>query len=328
MRKTKKSSSFLRHDPELIGTRARQAERQLARCTLCPRRCGVNRVEGQAGFCGIGPQARVASFGPHFGEESVLVGENGSGAIFFSGCNLQCVFCQNHAVSSVQPGQAPGGEEVSAVELAGIMLELQARGCANINLVTPSHVVPQILAALAIAAGQGLHLPIVYNTSSYDRLKTLRLLEGIVQIYMPDCKFWSADKAGKYLAAPDYPDVMQAALREMYRQTGDLVVDDQGVAARGLLVRHLVMPGMQQETEWIMAFLAREISRDTYVNVMDQYHPCYRAHEYPEIDRMLSVEEYNQAMRAARAAGLHRFAEQDISRLVAMLAGSQKRGIS
>ncbi len=320
MRKTKKSSPVVRHDPELIGARARQAGRHLARCTLCPRRCGVDRAEGQTGFCGIGRQARIASFGPHFGEESVLVGENGSGAIFFSGCNLQCVFCQNHAISFVQPGQTSSGEEVSAEELAGIMLDLQDQGCANINLVTPSHVVPQILAALAIAAGQGLRLPIVYNTSSYDRLETLGLLEGIVQIYMPDCKFWSADKAGKYTAARDYPEVMRAALREMHRQTGDLVVANQGMAARGLLVRHLVMPGMLAETEQIVRFLAKRISREAFINIMDQYHPCFRAHEYPEIDRTLSAEEYNQALQAARAAGLHRFEERDISRLLAFLA--------
>ncbi len=319
MRKTKKTSPFVRHDAELILKRARLTICQLEQCTLCPRRCGVNRVEGQTGFCGIGRQAWVASFGPHFGEESVLVGQRGSGAIFFSGCNLQCVFCQNHEISSVQSGQTPSGEEVSADELAGIMLDLQAQGCANINLVTPSHVVPQILEALAVATQKGLHLPVVYNSSGYDLVETLRLLEGIVQVYMPDCKFWSADKAERYLRARDYPDVMQAALLEMHRQTGDLACEDRGVAVSGLLVRHLVMPGMLAETEQILQFLANRISKETFINIMDQYHPCYRAHEYPEIDRTLSVEEFNQAMAMARAAGLHRFEERDISRLLAFL---------
>ncbi len=319
MGKTKKSLPGANHDPELVRRRAGQAMRLLEQCTLCPRRCGARRLHDQAGFCGIGRLARVASFGPHFGEESVLVGAGGSGAIFFAGCNLQCVFCQNHAISSVQAGQRASGEEVSAAELAGIMLELQDRGCANINLVTPSHVVPQILEALVLAARKGLSLPVVYNSSGYDQVETLRVLDGIVRIYMPDCKFWSADRAEKYLAAADYPDVMRAALAEMHRQVGDLRLDEQGLAVSGLLVRHLVMPGQPDETGQIVQFLAERISRETYVNIMEQYHPCFRAREFPEINRPLAREEYQQAMAVARAAGLHRFEEPDISRLLALL---------
>ena len=319
MRKTKKSSPFVRHDPELIQKRARLATRQLERCTLCPRQCGAKRIDDQPGFCGIGHRARVASFGPHFGEESVLVGEGGSGAIFFAGCNLQCVFCQNHEISSVQFGQTPSGEEVSKEDLAGIMLDLQDQGCANINLVTPSHVVPQILEALAVAAWKGLRLPVVYNSSGYDQVETLRVLDGIAQIYMPDCKFWSADKAEKYLAAADYPEVMRAALVEMHRQVGDLACADQDVAVSGLLVRHLVMPGMLAEAEQILRFIADRISKETYVNIMDQYHPCFRAREFPEINRPLTTEEYQQAMAVARIAGLHRIEGRDISRLLAFL---------
>jgi len=325
MGKTKKSVSVVSHDPELIRARARQAAQLLDQCTLCPRRCGAKRMDDQPGFCGIGHWARVASFGPHFGEEAVLVGAGGSGAIFFAGCNLQCVFCQNHAISSVQAGQRASGEEVSAAELAGIMLDLQHRGCVNINLVTPSHVVPQILAALALAAQQGLRLPVVYNSSGYDRVETLRLLDGIVQIYMPDCKFWSADKAEKYLAAADYPEVMRAALVEMHRQVGDLRVDDQGLAVSGLLVRHLVMPSLVSETEQIVRFVADVISQESHVNIMEQYHPCFRAREFPEINRSLSREEYQQAMAVARAAGLHRLEEPDLGRLLALLQTWQKK---
>ncbi|HHB76998.1 MAG TPA: radical SAM protein [Desulfobulbus sp.] len=307
------------HDLGLIGERAEQAASHLEHCQLCPRKCGVNRLAGQVGFCGIGFRARVFSHGPHFGEEAALVGKKGSGAIFFSGCNLQCVFCQNFDISMAQKNGSVQGDELTSRELAAIMLQLQEQGCANINLVTPSHVVPQILAALQEAVSLGLHIPLVYNTSSYDRVKTLRLLDGIIQIYMPDCKVYSEDKAARYLQAKDYPSVMRAAVAEMHRQAGDLLCDERGQAVRGLVVRHLVMPGMAEETGAIMRFLAEKISPETFVNVMDQYHPGHRADDYPEINRCLESREFEQAMRVARKAGLHRFERRNIGRLLALL---------
>ncbi len=296
----------------------------LEQCKICPRKCGVNRLQGEKGFCGVGSKVRVASYGPHFGEESVLVGTGGSGAIFFSGCNLQCVFCQNEDISIPDPHNHRVEEEMESRQLAKIMIGLQVRGCTNINLVTPSHVVPQILAALQEAVSLGLNLPIVYNSSGYDLVETLQLLDGIVDIYMPDCKFWSTASAGRYLQAKEYPQVAQQAIAEMHRQVGDLVLNQQGEAVRGLLVRHLVMPGLLEETEGIMKFLADTISRETYINVMDQYRPCYRAGEFPEINRSLHAAEYDRAMELARKTGLHRLEKRDLARLLALL--SQKEG--
>lgn len=276
-------------------------------------------MQGETGFCRIGAMARVASYGPHFGEEQPLVGSSGSGTIFFEGCNLGCVFCQNADISHINDPGDEAHEAVTKEQLADIMLELQARGCSNINLVTPSHVVPQILEALEFAAGRGLHLPLVYNSSGYDNVKTLQLLDGVVDIYMPDCKFMSRTTAARYTGAPDYPEVMQAAVQEMHRQVGDLVLDKHGIAVRGLLVRHLVMPGCLQDTEKIVHFLATEISRETYINIMDQYRPCYRAEEFDEINRSLSTSEYKQAMKLARQAGLHRFDVKDMGRMLKLL---------
>ncbi len=325
-REKKRVRYFQLTHPQL-QEKANRATALLEYCTLCPRRCGVNRLQGETGFCGIGRKARIASYGPHFGEESVLVGSTGSGAIFFGGCNLQCVFCQNEDISILHDHEGnihdhdgdAGGEEVNSRRLAMIMLELQEKGCLNINLVTPSHVVPQILEALAEAAAMGLTLPLVYNTSGYDLAETLQLLDGIVDIYMPDCKFWGKESAARYLGAPDYPQVMQQAIVEMYAQVGDLVYGRQGEAVRGLLVRHLVMPGLLEETAQIMQFLAHKVSPETFVNVMDQYHPCYRAAEFAELNRELRPDEYEQAMKVARKAGLHRFEERDLGRLLALL---------
>ncbi len=291
-------------------------------CCLCPRKCGVNRIAGEVGFCGVGKEALVYSHGPHFGEESPLVGRNGSGAIFFCGCNLGCVFSQNHEISRIDIRRGAGTEAVDADGLAAIMLDLQAKGCANINLVTPSHLIPQIISGLQVAAEQGLDIPIVYNSGGYDSVDSLRLLDGIVDIYMPDCKFISTDYAKRYLNAADYPEVMCRAVAEMHRQVGDLVIGKKGLARRGLLVRHLVMPGFFGESRAIMRFLGEEISTDTFVNIMDQYHPCYRAVEFPELNRTLQAGEYEQVVRAAREAGLHRFNEIDIEKLMAMIAGS------
>ncbi len=297
-----------------LHERVESALSSLAECRLCPRECGVNRTSGEHGVCRTGRLARVCSYSPHFGEEDPLVGTMGSGTIFFSWCNLLCVFCQNWEIS--HEGE---GEEVEAEQLAEIMLYLQRQGCHNINLVSPSHVVAQILEAVEIAAGRGLELPLVYNTGGYDKVETLRLLDGVVDIYMPDIKYASAAQAGRYSKAKDYPEVARAAVREMHRQVGDLQIDERGIATRGLLVRHLVMPGDIAGTAEVMRFLAEEISKDTYVNVMAQYRPCGEAHKFPEISRRITDEEYAAAVRAATRAGLHRLDERRRLRFLHLL---------
>jgi putative pyruvate formate lyase activating enzyme len=243
----------------------------------------------------------VASYNAHFGEEAPLVGVHGSGTIFFSHCNMKCQYCQNYDIS-----QLGHGEELEPEEIATLMLTLQARGCHNINLVTPSHVVPQILAATLVAAQAGLEIPLVYNTGGYDALDTLSLLDGVIDIYMPDMKYSDADLAWKYSKAKDYPSINRAAVKEMHRQVGDLQTDDRGIATRGLLVRHLVLPNGKAGTPGIIRFLADEISVGTYLNIMDQYRPCYRADSFPEVDRRLTAEEFAYAVGLADAAGLHR----------------------
>ena len=286
----------------ILQHRATQGLESLAECTLCPRRCAVDRTAGETGICRTGRRAVVASYNAHFGEETPLVGHNGSGTIFFSNCSLQCNFCQNYEISHLGEGCA-----VTDDQLATIMLELQQSGCHNINLVTPSHVVPQILAAVGLAARRGLVVPLVYNCSGYDRLETLQLLDGIVDIYMPDFKFWDSKVARDTCNAADYPELAKHALLEMHRQVGDLAIDKaSGLAYRGILVRHLVLPGGLAGTEKIMAFLADSLSRNTYVNVMSQYRPCGRAREMPALAVALSPAEYDQAVRAAKAAGITR----------------------
>jgi putative pyruvate formate lyase activating enzyme len=268
---------------------------------VCARACRVNRRVGELGACRTGMRARVSSYGAHFGEESPLRGWNGSGTIFFARCNLHCQYCQNSDIS-----QTDDGEEVEPEELASIMLRLQAAGCHNINLVSPSHVVPQILLALLVAARAGLRLPLVYNTGGYDSLTTLRLLDGVVDIYMPDMKYADAEAAERYSQVANYPEVNRAAVREMHRQVGDLRIDDNGLAMRGLLIRHLVLPGGLAGTDQVVPFLAEEISRSTYLNIMDQYRPAYHASRYPELNRRVSREEYLAALRMALEAGLSR----------------------
>jgi putative pyruvate formate lyase activating enzyme len=272
------------------------------RCVVCPRGCRVDRRADVAGLCAIGRHAVVASYFPHFGEEDCLRGRRGSGTIFFSGCNLRCVFCQNHDISwEVQ------GELVTPERLAGMMLELQATGCHNINWVTPEHVVPQILEALPLAFDGGLELPIVYNTSAYDSLESLRLMEGIVDVYMPDFKLWTSETARRYLKRADYPDVARETIVEMNRQVGDLVLDGHGMARRGLIVRHLIMPGLVEETEAILHFVAEELGAGTYVNLMAQYYvsgKVGRNREYEEIARGIHREEYDQALALACELGL------------------------
>ncbi len=286
-----------------LRRRAAVAIEGLASCTACPRNCRVNRLANKTAVCKSGRYARVASYFPHRGEEDCLRGWRGSGTIFFSWCNLRCVFCQNFDIS-----QQGIGEETRPEALAHMMLALQDVGCHNINFVTPEHVVPQILEALPFAVERGLRLPIVYNTGAYDALESLHLLDGIVDIYMPDFKFWDRELSLKYVRARDYPEVARAAIREMHRQVGDLVIGADGLARRGLLVRHLVMPGGIAGTREIMRFLAEEISKDTYVNVMDQYYPAGRVsrERFFEINRRITRAEYDEAVRAALEAGLHR----------------------
>jgi putative pyruvate formate lyase activating enzyme len=280
-------------------------------CRLCPRVCGVNRVEGELGVCKTGRRAIVSSYNAHYGEESPLVGRYGSGTIFMGGCNLLCNFCQNYEISHLKEGV-----EVEPEQMAVMMLQLAERGCHNINLVTPTHVVPLLLESLALAVEQGLSIPLVYNSSGYDENETLEILNGIVDIYMPDFKFWDSQWAERYCEAPDYPERARDALKEMHRQVGDLVIDDQGVATKGLLVRHLVMPGDIAGTEKVLEFIADEISPNTYVNVMDQYRPCGDAHKDEYINRRLSSREFREAMEAARRAGLIRLDTRDRVRLV------------
>ena len=286
-----------------LAARAEEALEHLADCDLCPRYCRVDRRNSVKGaLCHTGARAVVHSYGPHHGEEDPLRGTRGSGTIFFAWCNLRCVYCQNWDIS-----QKGIGRKVSAQELAGMTLELQAKGCHNINLVSPSHVVAQVIAAVAIAAEKGLRLPLVYNTGGYDSPEALRLLDGIVDIYMPDMKYADAETARRCSRARDYVEVNRAAVKEMHHQVGDLVLDKNGIARRGLLVRHLVLPGDLAGTAEVASFLARKVSAETYVNLMDQYHPCYRADRYPPLDRPLSPEEYARALTEARRAGLHRF---------------------
>jgi putative pyruvate formate lyase activating enzyme len=289
----------LLHSGEL-KRRVVEAYTRLEACDICARECGVNRRHSPEGTgCHTGERAVVSSSGPHFGEEEPLVGRGGSGTIFFTWCNLSCQFCQNADIS-----QLGHGHEVEPEELAQMMLSLQSQGCHNINFVSPSHVVPQILAGLLIAAQAGLHLPLVYNSGGYDSLKTLALLDGVVDIYMPDMKYADPKVARRYSKISDYPAVNQAAVKEMHRQVGDLTEDRQGVARRGLLVRHLVLPDGLAGTPGVVSFLRDEISPNTYINVMQQYRPCYRAHELPSLDRRISNQEYAEAVRLAQEAGL------------------------
>ncbi|MFW6325934.1 MAG: radical SAM protein [Desulfovermiculus sp.] len=294
---------YMHLSAEQLQSKASQAVRLLAECTLCPRQCRVNRLEEQLGFCQTGREAVVASAHLHFGEEAPLVGRQGSGTIFFAGCNLGCIFCQNYDISH----DTGSGRKAQAEELSDIMLDLQSQGAQNINLVTPSHVVPQILEALAIAGPRGLHLPLVYNSSGYDQVQTLRLLQGIVDLYMPDAKFFDPGPARIYCQAEDYPQRAREAILEMHRQVGDLELDQENRAVRGLLVRHLLMPDDLAGSKSWFRFLVREISPDTYVNIMDQYRPCGQAGDYPELCTPLPQQARDKAVAQARAEGLTRF---------------------
>jgi len=284
----------------VLKERVMIAERILRECTLCPRNCRVDRHHLKKGFCKTGDLPFVSSYNPHFGEEAPLVGSHGSGTIFFSGCNLGCIFCQNYSISHLLEGT-----EVSLERLAGMMLELQGLGCHNINLVTPTHQVPMILGALEIAVGKGLSIPLVYNCGGYESVETLRLLDGIVDIYMPDIKFADSKIGFRYTKARNYFQKAKAAVREMHRQTGDLVMDSSGLALRGLLVRHLVLPNNLAGTRKVLEFIA-SVSKNTYINIMDQYHPCYKAVGDPELGRRITRTEYEEAVEAALDLGIVR----------------------
>ncbi len=288
-----------------LKRRVQAAYERLHACDFCGRECRVDRHE-HVGSCNTGVRAVVTSYHPHLGEEDPLRGWRGSGTIFFAWCNLNCQFCQNYDIS-----QLGHGHEVEPEELAAMMLSLQAQGCHNINLVSHTHVVPQILAAVLIAAQVGLRLPLVYNTGGYDSLVALASLDGVADIYMPDMKYANAETAQKYSKVTAYPTVNQVAVKEMHRQVGDLVLDENGIALRGLLVRHLVLPDELAGTAEIARFLAEEVSRDTYINIMDQYRPCYKAAELPPLDRPITRAEYEQAVQQAREAGLHRFDKRE-----------------
>jgi putative pyruvate formate lyase activating enzyme len=297
-----------------LKRRVQTAYERLRACDLCGRECRVDRYE-HTSVCKTGVRAVVASYHAHLGEEDPLRGWRGSGTIFFAWCNLNCQFCQNYDIS-----QLGHGDEVEPEELAEMMLILQEHGCHNINLVSPTHVVPPILAAVLVAAQAGLRLPLVWNSGGYDSLTALKLLDGVVDIYMPDMKYADAEIAHQYSKVEDYPAVNQAAVKEMHRQVGDLALDEKGIARHGLLVRHLVLPAGLAGTPRITRFLAEEVSHDTYVNMMDQYRPCYKAHNLPPLDRLITRAEYDQALEQARQAGLHRFDKRE-PRFTSILLG-------
>ena len=281
-----------------MNSKVEKAYKLMEKCRLCPRKCGVNRLKGQIGFCKAGILPMVSSFHAHFGEEPPISGRNGSGTIFFTHCSLRCVFCQNYPIS--QLGQ---GKEISVKELAGMMLNLENQGCHNINFVTPTHYMPQILEAVFIAKEKGLNLPLVYNCGGYESIEALEILDGVIDIYMPDMKYSDDAPAKKYSNASDYFEINKIAVKEMYAQTGDLKIE-KGIARKGLLIRHLVLPENLAGSQKIFEFITNELSRDIYVNIMAQYYSCHLANRFPEIDRRINSSEYMKAIRLAEKAGL------------------------
>jgi putative pyruvate formate lyase activating enzyme len=274
---------------------------KLKSCSICPRNCKVDRTKGQLGYCKTGFLPFVSSYGPHFGEESVLVGFNGSGTIFFTSCNLGCIFCQNYEISQLRIG-----DEISFEDLARIMIKLQQLGCHNINLVSPTHQIPQIVKSLKIARSMGLKIPIVYNTNAYDSVETLKILEGIIDIYMPDAKYSDNNVARELSDAPSYFEVMKEAIKEMQRQVGDLLLNGNGIAVRGLIVRHLVLPNELAGSELIFKFLSQSVSKNVFLNIMDQYRPCFKATLHPKLSRRITKEEFKEAVKLAKKYGLTR----------------------
>jgi len=284
-----------------LQQRIRLLKEFLKECRLCPRECGVNRLNGEVGVCQAGLELKVSSAFPHFGEEPPLVGYHGSGTIFLTHCNLRCIFCQNHDISHLG-----NGEPITSSGMAQVMVRLQEMGCHNINFVTPTHYTPQIVASLPEAIEMGLRLPIVYNCSGYESIEVIRLLEGVVDIYMPDAKYLDSRHSKQFSNASDYPEVIKEVLKEMHRQVGDLTANSKGIAERGLLIRHLVMPNGVASSEAVLRFIAEEISVHSYVNIMDQYRPEYQAHEYAEINRRITQKEYLEATQWAKRCCLHR----------------------
>jgi putative pyruvate formate lyase activating enzyme len=284
-----------------LKNRVVEAFEHLSNCDVCAHQCSIDRLSGKIGICRTGQRALISSYGAHFGEESPLRGTHGSGTIFFTSCNLRCQYCQNHDIS-----QTIAGKEVGAQDLAYMMLELQEQGCHNINFVSPSHVVPQIIAATLVAAQAGLNIPLVYNTGGYDSLEMLNLLDGVIDIYMPDMKYSDSTNGKKYSKIPDYWEVNQTVVREMHRQVGDLSINSLGIATRGLLIRHLILPNDLGGSKEIIRFLSSEISKNTYLNLMDQYRPTYLAYKYPELNRVITSNEYKSAIRWALDAGMRR----------------------
>lgn len=295
----------------LLTERVDEALTLMKTCCLCPRECNVNRLEDETGYCKTGRRAKIASYNAHFGEESPLVGNNGSGTIFISSCSLLCSFCQNYEISHLNEGIEAGPEQI-----ASMMIQLAENGCHNINFVTPTHVIPQLLEALVPAIEQGLNIPLVYNSGGYDKKETLKLLDGIFDIYMPDLKFWDEKWSDRYCKAPDYREYVTSAIKEMHRQVGDLKIDENGIAERGLLIRHLVMPNDIAGTFEAMRFIAEEISKETYVNLMDQYRPCGDGNKDEFINRRLSAEEFHEANKITRRAGITRLDSRDRIRLI------------
>ena len=284
-----------------LQQRIRVLKESLKECRLCPRECGVNRLNGEVGVCQAGLEPVVSSAFPHFGEEPPLVGYQGSGTIFLAYCNLRCIFCQNYDISHLG-----NGEPITSSDMARVMVRLQEMGCHNINFVTPTHYAPQIVASLPEAIEKGLRLPIVYNCSGYESIEVIRLLEGVVDIYMPDAKYMDGKYSKQFSNAPDYPEIIKEVLKEMHRQVGDLTANSKGIAERGLLIRHLVMPHGVASSEAVFRFIAEEISVHSYVNIMDQYRPEYRAHECPEINRRITQKEYQEATQWAKRYHLYR----------------------
>jgi putative pyruvate formate lyase activating enzyme len=284
-----------------LSQRVQSLKEFLSECRLCPRECRANRLNGEVGYCGAGAEPMISNAFPHFGEEPPLVGYHGSGTIFLAHCNLRCVFCQNYDISHLGHG-----ERITSSDMAQVMVRLQEMGCHNINFVTPTHYTPQIVASLPEAIEKGLRLPIVYNCSGYESIEVIRLLEGVVDIYMPDAKYMDQRHSKQFSNAPDYPEVIKKVLKEMHRQVGDLTTNSKGIAERGLLIRHLVMPDGVASSEAVLGFIAEEISIHSYVNIMDQYRPEYQAHEYPEINRRITHKEYLEAIQWAKRYQLHR----------------------
>jgi len=285
-----------------LARRAEVLEARLASCGICPRVCGINRLQGQTGFCHSASLPIVASYCAHLGEEPPLSGTKGSGTIFFGNCTMRCVYCQNHQIS--QDSKKQQSNEISISKLAEQMLYLQDSGCHNINLVTPTHFVPQVLRALMAAVPKGLNLPLVYNTSGYDSIDVLRMLEGIVDIYLPDLRYASGQAANDFSGTPDYPDRARECIKEMYRQVGDLVVDEAGVAQRGLIVRHLILPNRLAGSKELLTWLASEVSPSVTVSIMAQYYPAHRALSIPALARKITLPEYSEVVAWVNQLGL------------------------